>query len=515
MANFDPEILENVSLENKVNYLVRLTQLSAICAIVAGIIGMLISNISIRLLNENSLEPMGHLRLIKESYQQRVLLSAQNIAQGHVTNYMEAFNDLRLEKEKILNEWNAYKKGSLTQEEVKLLPQTEKYLQLSLNSLDTLIGLIKDKNIIGIVSWTTDDAPYTLSELNLLLNQLMQIEIVNAQNIYKTTQLQFVVILGIIVLISLLGYWYIGKMVKRVVRDLTLPFIELLEQSEALAKQNLDQPFIWKRTDEIGQVGKSLEESRQALRDAFAKIEVKNKELMQHTRLAQMGEMISMIAHQWRQPLGAIASTTVNMKVKLEMEIFDLDTEDGRIALNHFFTERLNKIEDYVENLTTTIDDFRNFYKPDKKKVECSFEEVIHKAFKIIGNSLKLENIEIIEEYRDAGQFELHDNEMTQVILNILKNAQDNFREKKTVNPAIHISAQNNSLLICDNGGGIPEEIIEKIFDPYFSTKDEKNGTGLGLHMSKIIVEEHHKGKLHVKNHNDGVCFEIRLENRV
>lgn len=514
MANFDPEILENISLENKVNYLVKLTQLSAICAIVAGIIGMLISNVSIRSLNENALEPLGHLRLIKESYQQRVLLPAENIAQGRGTNYLKMSNNLILEKEKILNEWNAYKKGSLTKEEVRLLPQTEKYIQLSLNSLDTLIELVREKNLMGIISWTTDDSPYTIVELNHLLDQLMQIEIVNAQNIYATTQGQFFAILAIIIFISFLGYWYIGKMLKRVVRDLTLPFVELLEQSGALAKQKLDEPFIWKRTDEIGQVGKSLEESRQALHDAFVQIDLKNKELMQHTRLAQMGEMISMIAHQWRQPLGAIASTTVNMKVKLEMEAFDLDTEDGRTAFNGYFTERLNKIEDYVNNLTTTIDDFRNFYRPDKKKVRCSFQNIIHKTLKIIGNSLELNNITITEEYRDMGEFEIHDNEMIQVVLNLLKNAQDNFREKRTLNPAVYISAHNNILRICDNGGGIPEEIIEKIFDPYFSTKDEKNGTGLGLHMSRVIVEEHHKGKLHAKNQGNGVCFEIRLENK-
>jgi signal transduction histidine kinase len=514
MANFDPEVLENISVENKVNYLVRLTQFSAICAIVAGIIGMLISNVSIRSLNENALEPLGHLRVIKEFYEQKVLVRAQQIAHGRITNYVEAANHLRLEKKIILHEWNAYKQTSLTKEEIKLLPDAEKYMQLSLNSLDILIGLVKEKNLLGVISWTTDDAPYTISELNPLLNQLMQIEIVNAQNIYATTQIQFFGILVIIVFISLLGYWYIGKMVKRVVLDLTLPFVKLLKQSHALAKQELDEPFIWKRTDEIGQVGKSLEESRQALHDAFVQIEVKNKELMQHTRLAQMGEMISMIAHQWRQPLGAIASTAVNMKVKLEMEAFDLDTENGRSALNRYFTERLNKIEDYVDNLTTTIDDFRNFYRPDKKKIDCSFQEVIHKALKIIGNSIELDNIEIIEEYRDTGEFKLYDNEMIQVVLNLLKNAQDNFREKRTIHPVIRISAENNILRICDNGGGIPNAIIEKIFDPYFSTKDEKNGTGLGLHMSRVIVEEHHKGKLHVKNHDDGVCFEIRLENK-
>ena len=99
-----------------------------------------------------------------------------------------------------------------------------------------------------------------------------------------------------------------------------------------------------------------------------------------------------------------------------------------------------------------------------------------------------------------------------QVILNIIKNSQDNFRERRIKNPKITIKVENNQVLFCDNGGGISENIIEKIFDPYFSTKNEKNGTGLGLYMSKIIVEDHHKGKLEVKNREEGVCFTIILQ---
>ena len=103
---------------------------------------------------------------------------------------------------------------------------------------------------------------------------------------------------------------------------------------------------------------------------------------------------------------------------------------------------------------------------------------------------------------------------MMQVIINILKNAQDNFKEKEIKNPYIKISTEHRSIRICDNGGGIPKPILNKIFDPYFSTKNEKNGTGLGLYMSKIIVEDHHKGNLHVSNTKDGVCFKIEFQKK-
>jgi PAS domain S-box-containing protein len=235
-------------------------------------------------------------------------------------------------------------------------------------------------------------------------------------------------------------------------------------------------------------------------------------QMLYQSRLAQMGEMISMIAHQWRQPLGAIAATSINIKFKVELEAFDLDNQEGRTQLSHFLLEKLTNIENYVENLTTTIDDFRNFYKPDKKSVLISLKEVAHKALRIIRNSIEMDNISIIEEYGDDMQLEMYDNEVMQVILNILKNAHDNFKEKNIINPQIKITVTPGVLYICDNGGGIPDEILDKIFDPYFSTKDEKNGTGLGLYMSKIIIEEHHNGKLRAKNQDGGTSFQINFK---
>jgi signal transduction histidine kinase len=105
----------------------------------------------------------------------------------------------------------------------------------------------------------------------------------------------------------------------------------------------------------------------------------------------------------------------------------------------------------------------------------------------------------------------MYDREMMQVILNILLNARDSFKENDIENKPITITSYKNSLSICDNGGGVPDAIIDKIFDPYFSTKQQKNGTGLGLYMSKIIVEKHHNATLKVKNTNNGVCFSIEF----
>ena len=233
--------------------------------------------------------------------------------------------------------------------------------------------------------------------------------------------------------------------------------------------------------------------------------------LLQQSRLAQMGEMISMIAHQWRQPLGAISTTAVNMKFAIELEEFDLDLREEQEKQNLYFLQKLSEIESFVQNLTTTIDDFRNFYRPNKKITKTTFEEICVTSLNIIQTSLEATGVEVIHNYNSHQEIKMYSSEIMQVLLNIFKNAQDNFNEKRTKNPKITIITQNSTISICDNGGGIPKDILENIFDPYFSTKEAKNGTGLGLYMSKTIVEGHHHGKLSVKNSENGACFTISL----
>ena len=242
----------------------------------------------------------------------------------------------------------------------------------------------------------------------------------------------------------------------------------------------------------------------------------KDQKIQEQSKMAQMGEMISMIAHQWRQPLGAISSTSIDLNTKIELETFDLEGAKGREECQTYFSNGLKNIDEFVKNLTTTIDDFRNFYSPNKEADIALVYEIINKALNIIRDSLASDNIETVEKYICYEKAKIYSNEIMQVILNIMKNSQDNFKEKMIKNPRISITCKDAedkvAVEICDNGGGIPENILPNIFDPYFSTKDEKNGTGLGLYMSKIIIEEHHNGSLLVKNCDDGVCFTIVLD---
>jgi len=225
-----------------------------------------------------------------------------------------------------------------------------------------------------------------------------------------------------------------------------------------------------------------------------------------------------MIAHQWRQPLSAISSTSIDMKVKLELEMFDLTDKEDRDRCHSYFLDSLDSIEKFIQGLTHTIDDFRDFYKQNKELESCSILIPVKRTLSMVKASFSSQNIKIIENLDELKNINMYPNEIVQVILNIVKNAQDNFKEKDIKEAVITITSKNIKdgvvLEISDNGGGIPKNIIDNIFDPYFSTKKKKNGTGLGLYMSKMIIEKHHNGIITAENIDDGVLFKVKLFNK-
>ncbi len=251
-----------------------------------------------------------------------------------------------------------------------------------------------------------------------------------------------------------------------------------------------------------------LEQKNKQLNDSIREIKEKENLLYHQSKLAQMGEMLSMIAHQWRQPLLAISATSSSLSLKATLE-----KADTQVIIK--MTDDINV---HVQHLSETIDDFRNFFKPDKKSENTNYCEIVKSVLLIVETTIRSKNIEIILDLHCQSNFRSFSNELKQVILNLLKNAEDVLVEKKVLKPFIKISTFKSedeklpfTLEISDNAGGIPADIIDKIFDPYFSTKLEKNGSGLGLYMSKTIIQEHCKGKLEVHNIDDGALFRVCL----
>ena len=257
------------------------------------------------------------------------------------------------------------------------------------------------------------------------------------------------------------------------------------------------------KTLEITELNESLASK---IHDEVKKNRVKDAHLVHQARLAQMGEMISMIAHQWRQPLASISAQSAHLLLKAKLGGIDKETlEKSSISISQ-----------QSQYLSETIDDFRDFFSPDKEKMLTSYTEVVKSVENIISSSIIGSDIKIVTDLSCEVEFESYPNELKQVILNLVKNAQDALIENNINNGLIEIKTyiDDNAqyiLEVADNAGGIREDIREKIFDPYFSTKNKKDGTGLGLHMSKMIVEEHCNGKLNVRNKNNGAVFSISL----
>lgn len=233
-------------------------------------------------------------------------------------------------------------------------------------------------------------------------------------------------------------------------------------------------------------------------------ISKKDELLARQSRFAAMGEMIGMIAHQWRQPLTGVGMTVNNMKLDIELSMID----------EAKWTQQLEVIESQITYLSHTIDDFRNFFKPNQKLSEVNIKGLVDDALRVIESSLKSHDIAVTIVCDDFVVNSAR-NDLMQVLLNLIKNAQDAYIQTQIVPCPLDIEVVPSNgwltISIKDSAGGISPKIIHDIFNPYFSTKDEKNGTGLGLYMSKMIVEEHLGGKLDVVSDKGMTQFSIRL----
>ena len=231
---------------------------------------------------------------------------------------------------------------------------------------------------------------------------------------------------------------------------------------------------------------------QQTIHEEITKNYEKNKILFQQNKMAAMGEMIANIAHQWRQPLSMI--TTVASSVKLKKELGVLEEEDCDEAFTH--------IVETANYLSNTIDDFQYYFSPNKSKNNFNTKDLIDKALKLCKMDFKEKNIHIIKNV-DNLKLVNFENELLQVIINILNNAKDELF-KKDIERYIFINAYkedgNYFINIKDNAGGISEEIIDRIFEPYFTTKHKSKGTGLGLYMSQEIMIKHIGGTIGVFN---------------
>ncbi|PHO11858.1 histidine kinase [Malaciobacter marinus] len=256
---------------------------------------------------------------------------------------------------------------------------------------------------------------------------------------------------------------------------------------------------------------KSFYEYREKILEEAQKNRQKDTILAQQSKMAAMGEMIANITHQWRQPLSVISTAVTGLKFEKEMDI--LKDEN--------FYRGMDSIHNSVIHLSKTIDDFRNFFKPNKDKINFNLKDVVEKTLKLLSSQFDINNIYFI---KNCENIKIHgaENELVQVLINIINNSKDalkNTDNKRLI--FIDIFKQDNKviLLIKDTAGGINKSIINKVFEPYFTTKKDK-GTGIGLYMSKQIIADSLNGEIAVSNETfvheniqyKGACFKLTFD---
>lgn len=227
--------------------------------------------------------------------------------------------------------------------------------------------------------------------------------------------------------------------------------------------------------------------------------------LQQQSKFAAMGEMIANIAHQWRQPLNVLSAHNLDISLKYKNNKLNDD------VMNNFY----NKTKTVVEKMSETIESFVDFFNPNKEKAHFKLIEVIDEVFNLLDNSFEKNQINIIVNCDEGISFKAYKSEFEQILLIILNNSRDsiianNIEGKISINIE-KISNKYLQIEIIDNAGGVNEKIIDRIFEPYFTTKSKNLGTGIGLYMSKMIVEESLNGTIALENFKDGVKTTISL----
>jgi len=358
----------------------------------------------------------------------------------------------------------------------------------------TISGQFKEKNYLSIGS--RNDEPLlndilekTLSSLdestkNAFISKWSSIRYETNTDYTLLVQMLF---LGLVIL-SIFIYWNL----------LLKEEIKKKEIAQKLLQEKKEQLRIAK--EELETLNNSLEKRI----ETEVKENTKNQALIMHqSKLVQMGEMIENIAHQWRQPLAQINSSVLLIDAMLLKNQFE----------NKMVEDKLLEIESLTSYMSNTIDDFKNFFDPDKKKTLFSIKHAIEKAYDILKGSIQSHHIEVTIVIEDELKVYGYLEELQQVFLTLLNNAIDALVLMKIVNAKIKICAykEKNSVIVevQDNALGIEKKCINKVFEPYFTTKHKSQGTGLGLYMAKMIIENALAGTLNVENKFGGACFTL------
>jgi signal transduction histidine kinase len=390
-----------------------------------------------------------------------------------------------------------YKEGKITnyysQKDILSLINNDKRTKIkklkgNIKTIKAGIESIEKGQIISLFDYTSQTLITFIPVFNNVTKEVCGFTTIRSNDKYlynKTINTYFILLL--ISLITLFSLYYIYR--------------KSIQHNEI---QSLLEDEVERKTKQLIDINNNLEQKVKEEVDKNLKHEIK---IYEQSKLAGLGDMIGNIVHQWRQPLSSMSALTSAMLYKNELKI--LKKQD--------LSDDLEKILIKVQYLSETIDTFRNYLKEEKIKRNVILQERIDLSVSITEISLKDNHINLFRNYKDVEPIKVQIviGELSQVIINIINNAKDALVEKNIKEPWIDITLSTNEknviIAIEDNAGGIPDNIMPKIFDQYFTTKDEAIGTGLGLHMSYKIITDSLDGKLYAKNTQNGAKFFIEL----
>jgi signal transduction histidine kinase len=377
------------------------------------------------------------------------------------------------------------KNSDIQDDEKVLVGKIEQKIDFANHILNTMFRLYKQNKKQTAYTMLQNELYPTIYSVNIDLTQLINMNLEaskgakeNIDNVYNST-----------------FEWIVAGTLGTIFGAALIVLIIL--QNIRHLHNNLEN-MVKEKTQELRELNKNLEmKIQEEVRKSIEKDEI----MFRQSRLAAMGEMIGNIAHQWRQPLNAISliiqsfQTKRMLGVQLSDEFIDSQVKEGSLLAN---------------NMSKTIDDFRNFFNPNKKVLEFGIKENIQKSIEIIDAYYKKYDIKISLVCKNDFKILGYPNEFSQVILNLFSNSKDVLNEKKIKEKFIEVIVYSDKktgyIEVIDNGGGINEDLIGRIFEPYFTTKNKSAGTGIGLYMSEQIIEKQMNGEIVAQNTSH--CFE-------
>ena len=297
-----------------------------------------------------------------------------------------------------------------------------------------------------------------------------------------------------------------SKRLEKIIKQSDRQQFNMIKLNEELDQyKNYLEVKVEEKTKELKDLNKNLE---QRVKDEVEANRIKDKQLNDQAKFAQLGELIGNIAHQWRQPLNAISSAATGMQVIREMGLSDEEEENKAIK----------NIADTTQELSSIINNFRNFVNQKNEKNNVIIQNLLKTTIDIISPSLKNDDLQIVTKFPDEDvEFYINPGSLSQVVLNIIKNSQDALvkvdkEQKKEIVVEMYSENNNLKIIIKDNANGITQEILPKIFNPYFTTKHQSQGVGLGLYMVRESMEKHLNGIVDVNSSSKGTEFILTLQ---